>query len=698
MAKSSPKQPFFGFRGGWLTFWITVACATDMTLFGYDQGVFSGVVVTQDFLKLHNLVGPTKTNLLATVTAIYDIGCFFGAVIAFTIGERLGRKKAILLGTVIMSIGTVIKVSSYSLQQMIVGRIVLGIGNGINTATAPIWQTETAQAKWRGKLVILEMAMNIAGFCLVNWINYGLSFVAGSVAWRFPLAFQFVFIFVLFATVPWLPESPRWLIAHGRVEEATDILACIEDKPTASPVVTAQLHEIQYSVNYEREHTIKWKDILLRRNKDTADTKTLRRLLLGANTQLMQQFGGINIMSYYMPTVLINSVGLTESMARLLSACNAVSYLIFSSAAVLLVERWGRRGLMLLSTAGQLLSFLVITILLRYAVDDKKEVLGSASIAFFFFYFISFGVGMLGVPWLYPTEVNSLPMRTKGAALATGTNWITNFIVVEITPIGIQNLGWRFWIVWTVTNALFLPVIYFFYPETANRKLEDMDAYFRENPSVIVIKDKDATMAKRPEKYVLQDQEDMQREEGIGSEKVLSAFNWGIHLAASQSITSQTTNPHEKRQPRGLTRPYEGNPTERDDYLRKYIEREKPPAAMPQDMPPRGGYEPVQYKRNLPAKGFRPGILLLGMGAVMSYGWYKLIGGMREANELGREKMWARINLIPLLQAEEDRDQVRRYLADQKREKELLGDNAKVYNSDRFVRPTFAVTPPPTTN
>ncbi|KAF4343529.1 general substrate transporter [Fusarium beomiforme] len=475
MAKTS-KQPFFGFRGGWLTFWITVACATDMTLFGYDQGVFSGVVVTQDFLKLHNLVGPTKTNLLATVTAIYDIGCFVGAVIAFTIGERLGRKKAIIVGTVIMSIGTVIKVTSYSLPQMIVGRIILGIGNGINTATAPIWQTETAQAKWRGKLVILELAMNIAGFCLVNWINYGLSFVEGSVAWRFPLAFQFVFIFVLFATVPWLPESPRWLIAHGRTQQATEILACIEDKPTTSPVVTAQLHEIQYSVDYELQHAVRWKDILLRRNKDTSDTKTLRRLLLGAFSQAMQQFGGINIMSYYMPTVLIKSVGLSESMARLLSACNAVSYLIFSSMAILLVERWGRRGLMLLSTAGQLLSFLVITILLR----------------------------------------------TKGAALATGTNWITNFIVVEITPIGIQNLGWRFWIVWTVTNAFFLPVIYFLYPETSNRKLEDMDAYFRENPSLIVIRDKDAIIAKRPEKYVQQEHEDIRREEAEDGSPVIA--------------------------------------------------------------------------------------------------------------------------------------------------------------------------------
>ncbi|KAJ3479257.1 hypothetical protein LMH87_005727 [Akanthomyces muscarius] len=116
---------------------------------------------------------------------------------------------------------------------------------------------------------------------------------------------------------------------------------------------------------------------------------------------------------------------------------------------------------------------------------------------------------------------------------------------------------------------------------------------------------------------------------------------------------------------------------------------------MAQDMPPKGGYQPVQYKRNLPARGFRPGTLLIGMGIVMSYGWYKLFHGIREANELAREKMWARINLIPLLQAEEDRDQVRRYWADQKREKELLGENTKVYHNDRFVRPTLAVAPAP---
>ena len=109
-----------------------------------------------------------------------------------------------------MSVGAILQIASYSVPQMIVGRIVAGIGNGINTSTAPVWQTETSAIKWRGKLVVIELILNIAGFSLSNWITYGFSFLPGPIAWRFPLAFQFVFIIILFATVPWLPESPRY--------------------------------------------------------------------------------------------------------------------------------------------------------------------------------------------------------------------------------------------------------------------------------------------------------------------------------------------------------------------------------------------------------------------------------------------------------------------------------------------------------
>lgn len=235
--------------------------------------------------------------------------------------------------------------------------------------------------------------------------------------------------FDLFASWGAHSHSCRWLLAHGKEEEALQVLSCLEAKPVDDPFIIAQRNEIEYSVRYERENAVRWRDLWKRRENDT---KTLRRLLLGAGTQFMQQFGGINIMSYYMPTVLINAVGLSNSMSRLLSACNALSYLVFSGFAVLLVERMGRRGLMILSTFGQFLCFLVITILLRLSgISSDGTKLGSASVAFFFLYYGAFGLGMLGVPWLYPTEINSLPMRTKGAAIATGTNWFVSSCMFE---------------------------------------------------------------------------------------------------------------------------------------------------------------------------------------------------------------------------------------------------------------------------
>lgn len=253
----------------------------------------------------------------------------------------------------------------------------------------------------------------------------------------------------------------------------------------------------------------------------------------------------------YLPTVLITYVGLSNERARLLTACNATSYLVFSGLAVPLVESWGRRSLMMISTAGQGFSFLVITILLSISErgGDSGRKAAQGSIAFFFLYYAAFGFGMLGVPWLYPTEINSLPMRTKGAAVATMTNWLTNFVIVEITPIGIQNLGWKFWIVWTIFNAVFLPVIYFFYPETgectrlpheaalfsptflsklilfanplsaAHRSLEDIDEYYRGNPSLIVAGDKDATSSRRPRRFIEREVQELREEEhkaGVG--------------------------------------------------------------------------------------------------------------------------------------------------------------------------------------
>lgn len=128
-----------------------------------------GVIVTDDFLQLHGIAG--RPDLISITTAIYNIGCFLGAIAAAVYGDRLGRKSTIMIGTTIMAIGAALQTTSYSLAQMMVGRVVAGIGNGLNTSTAPVWQADSAKSSWRGFLVVVECVMNIVGFCAVNWIS-----------------------------------------------------------------------------------------------------------------------------------------------------------------------------------------------------------------------------------------------------------------------------------------------------------------------------------------------------------------------------------------------------------------------------------------------------------------------------------------------------------------------------------------------
>ncbi|KAL9106162.1 MAG: hypothetical protein Q9227_008754 [Pyrenula ochraceoflavens] len=483
-------KPYFGLRGGWLTFW-------------------GGVIVTDDFLDTLGIRG--DTSLISTITAIYDVGCFFGAIATMWLGEKLGRRKTVLVGTTIMTIGAILQISAYSVAQMIVARIIAGVGNGINTATAPVWQTETSQVKWRGKLVIIELILNIAGFSLSNWMTYGFSFVGGPVAWRFPLAFQLVFIAILFATTPWLPESPRWLIAHEYEDEAFQIIADLENKSIDDPFVITQHKEIVFAVTYEKENTVPWSDLIRGKTGGKGGTGTIRRLILGMGAQAIQQLAGINVTSYYLPTVLISSVHLSNTMARLLAACNSVSYLLFSLIAIPNVEKWGRRKLLLFGASGQAFCYLIITVLLRFSEKPgyaHAHEVASASIAFFFLYYVFFGIGLQGVPWLYPTEINSLSMRTKGAALGYST-------IVEITPIGIDSLKWKFYIIWTVFNAAFVPIIYFFFPETTNRTLEDIDRLFRDGVPLFVVLDKDAVSSKRPAKYIEHEQSEVRRNSSV---------------------------------------------------------------------------------------------------------------------------------------------------------------------------------------
>ncbi|KAE8443908.1 hypothetical protein EG329_001218 [Mollisiaceae sp. DMI_Dod_QoI] len=498
-------RKYLGGSGEKLTIWISVAASTVLVFYGYDQGVFGNVLVGEDFLTTMHF---PSTSVQGTLTSVYNLGCFFGALSTIYTGDILGRPRVIMLGSTIIAIGAIIQASSYSVAQMMVGRVVAGVGTGMNTATAGVWQAETSKMRSRGKLVIIQMANCITGFSISNWLTLGFSFAKGSVAWRFPLAFQIFFTALIWILCPFLPDSPRLLIRKGKYEEAHEVLAALEGHgaTSSSPSVKTQFNIIKDVLDREHMNTYTWFQLL----SGKGPSGVLRRMILGAWMQAMNQISGINVTSYYMTYVFIHALKidtLRQVVARILAAAGSVDYLLFSCLAYFVIERFGRRKVMMSSAAACCTCWVIITIVLALTESDPANSYnyGAVAVTFFFVFFASFGMGVLGVPWLYPTEINALEMRTKGASLAMATNWIMNYMVAEVTPSGIANLSWRFWIIWAVICFAFIPITYFFYPETANRSLEDIDRFFETKPGIFIHRNKLATQLHRPAVYEEED-------------------------------------------------------------------------------------------------------------------------------------------------------------------------------------------------
>lgn len=229
--------------------------------------------------------------------------------------------------------------------------------------------------------------------------------------------------------------------------------------------------------------------------------------------------------SYYMTYVFINAIGFNELTARILAAAGSMDYLFFSFMAYFVIERFGRRKVMMTSATACSICWTVIAITMGLSETGRADSyrMGAVAVSFFFLFFASFAMGVLGVPWLYPTEVNALAFRAKGAALAMSTNWICNYMVAQITPPGIDNLGYKFWIIWAVICAAFVPITYVFYPETANRSLEDIDRFFADNHKVVVFRNKLATQLRRPSVYEEADREIAAQNEKLGDAEAKGA-------------------------------------------------------------------------------------------------------------------------------------------------------------------------------
>ncbi|OCK90430.1 sugar transporter STL1 [Cenococcum geophilum 1.58] len=474
---------YFGLRGTPLNVGVGILAGLDFLLFGYDQGVIGGLLTLPSFLRTFpeldvNAAPASRRSHVSTIQGIsvasYNAGCFFGAIACIWIGDILGRRKTIFLGSLIMVIGAALQCSAFSLGHFIAGRVITGFGNGLNTSTVPTWQSEISKSHRRGMLVMIEGALITGGICLSYWIDFGFSFLEPStISWRFPIGFQIFFALPILAFVLELPESPRWLILKGKDDEALHVLAALSDLPSDDPYIHLEFAAIKDTVLEMASSG--FRDLFSR-----GKSRHFHRTVLAYVNQVFQQISGINLITYYAAQIYEQYIGLTPFTSRILAAANGTEYFLASWIAVFSIEKFGRRSLMLFGAVGMSLSMAV----LAATTSQNGAGAGIVAAAFLFIFNTFFAIGWLGMTWLYPAEIVPLRIRAPANALSTSANWAFNFMVVMITPVAFENIGYQTYIIFAVINAFIVPAVYFFYPETAYRSLEEMDTIFYKTTSI----------------------------------------------------------------------------------------------------------------------------------------------------------------------------------------------------------------------
>lgn len=471
-------KKFYGLTGLKLNIAIAIVAGTDFALFGYDQGVMGGLLTLKSFLQFfpevdtesppHGWSKSKTSNVQGITVGGYTLGCFFGACATIWLGNLLGRKRTIMAGSSIMIIGAAIQCASYSLGQLIAARLITGFGNGMNTSTVPTWQSETSKSHRRGQMVMIEGSLIVFGVMISYWIDLGFSFLdPNPVAWRFPIAFQIALALFIVCVIPGLPESPRWLVFKGREDEALEVLSALNDLPPDDTKVQDEFQAVKDTVFEMAKGS--FSDVL-KRNRN----RNLHRTILGYVNQMFQQISGINIITYYAATIFKNNIGLSGFTSRLLAALNGTEYFIASWIAIFTIEKVGRRKMMLVGAAGQAASMAI----LAGTTSRQTKTLGIVAAVFLFVFNSFFAFGWLGMTWLYPAEITPLDIRAPANAISTTANWIFNFMVVMVTPPAFANIKYKTYIVFAVINAFMVPSVYFFFPETAYRSLEEMDEIF----------------------------------------------------------------------------------------------------------------------------------------------------------------------------------------------------------------------------
>ncbi|KAH0537032.1 hypothetical protein FGG08_006130 [Glutinoglossum americanum] len=459
-----------GLTGKALLYFTSVFVSLGVFLFGYDQGVMSGIITGPYFKDYFNQ--PTRAQL-GTMVAILEVGAFASSLIVGRVGDILGRRRTIFYGSIIFVTGGLLQTIATSMTMMILGRIIAGVGVGTLSTIVPVYQSEISPPHNRGKLACIEFTGNIIGYATSVWVDYFCSYILSDYSWRIPLFMQCVMGTLLALGSLIICESPRWLLDNDHDEEGIVVIANLYGG--------GDIHNHKAREEYRQ---IKM-DVLLQRQEGERSYSEMfkryrKRVFIAMSAQAFAQLNGINVISYYAPLVFEQARWVGRD-AILMTGINGITYVLSTIPPWYLVDKWGRRPILLSGAVAMMLSLSAISYFIYIDVHYTPTMV----VVFVMIYNAFFGYSWGPIPWLYPPEILPLSIRAKGASLSTASNWAFNWLVGEVTPVLQEAIKWRLYLVHAFFCAASFVVVYFTYPETRGVRLEDMDVLFGDATTTI---------------------------------------------------------------------------------------------------------------------------------------------------------------------------------------------------------------------
>ncbi|MFE3177008.1 sugar porter family MFS transporter [Amycolatopsis sp. NPDC059090] len=429
-------------------------------LFGYDLGVISGVL---PFIgKLWGLSGWDK----GVITASISIGAIVGASFSSRLNERLGRRRTIMVAAVVVIIGTIAATFSPTFALLIISRLVIGVGIGLSSSTVPTYLSELAPARLRGAMGALNQIFIVLGILIAFLVSYGLG-TSGN--WRLMFAGAIVPAVILLAGLVFLPETPRWLVANGQEEQARAVLLSSHG---GGVNVDEEIGTIREVIRLDSESAkTRFRDLL---------TPTVRPMLVVALLLAMgQQFSGVNAVNAYFPTMLIG-LGFATQAALLSGVLLGVTKFLFTAWVVFVVDRWGRKPLLLIGNVLMVLTLVAAGFIVLEVHDTATK--GILMLVAMVLYLVGYELGWGAVVWVMMAEVFPLKVRAAGMGVSSVVLWAATGIISAVFPIisdpGALGLGGSMFLFAGINVILFF-LTKWLVPETKGRTLEEIELDLR---------------------------------------------------------------------------------------------------------------------------------------------------------------------------------------------------------------------------